>query len=82
MVRRYSFGLRLEVWRRHREADGFRLLATDFPPSLPPPAERLSNDEEMRRVRPLHPPNISSTSPPYFPWEMRRVRLRLRSGRG
>ena len=51
MVRRYSFGLRLEVWRRHREADGFRLLATDFPPSLPPPAERLSNNDEMRRVR-------------------------------
>ena len=49
-MRRYSFGLRLEVWRRHREADGFRLLATDFPPSLPPPAERLSNNDEMRRV--------------------------------
>ena len=51
LVRRYSFGLRLEVWRRHREAHGFKLLATDFPPSLPPPAERLSNDEEMRRAR-------------------------------
>ena len=50
-MRRYSFGLRLEVWRRHREVEGFKLLATDFPPSLPPPAQRLSNDDEMRRAR-------------------------------
>ena len=70
------------MWRRHREADGFRLLATDFPPTLPPPAERLSNEEEMRRVRPLYLPYPPSISPPHFPWEMRRVRLRLRSGLG
>ena len=36
VVRRYAFGLRIDAWRRHRHAPGFMLLASDFPPSLPP----------------------------------------------
>ena len=30
-LKRYAFGLRYEVWRRHRNAEGFRLLPTDMP---------------------------------------------------
>ena len=32
---RYSFGLRYDVWRLHHSAPGFKILATDYPPSLP-----------------------------------------------
>jgi hypothetical protein len=35
--------------RQHREAAGFRLLATDYPPALPP--SRGTNNEEMRAAR-------------------------------
>ena len=37
---RYSFGLRYEIFKQHRHAKGFKLLASDYPPSMPPPAER------------------------------------------
>jgi hypothetical protein len=46
---RYSFGLRYDVWKRHRDAKGFRLYASDFPPSLPKGGVRL--DEEILAAR-------------------------------
>jgi len=31
---KYAFGLRYEIFRRHRDAAGFRMIATDYSPSL------------------------------------------------
>ena len=42
---RYSFGLRYDVWRLHRSAPGFKILATDYPPSLP--KGRVNVNEEI-----------------------------------
>ena len=39
----YSFGLRLRVFLKHRKAAGFRLLASDFPSSLPSPPTAAAN---------------------------------------
>ena len=44
---RYSFGLRYEIFTRFRQVAGFRLHASDFPPSLPPRRERRSLDAEI-----------------------------------
>ena len=46
---RYSFGLRYEIFRRFRNEPGFRLHASDFPPSLP--ARRFSLDAEILNAR-------------------------------
>ena len=42
---RYSFGLRYRIFERHRDAPGFRLYASDYPPSLPQGGFHL--DEEI-----------------------------------
>ena len=60
---RYSFGLRYEIFRKHRSAPGFRLHASDFPPSLPSRGERLGGprcslepSSKLPRARPLKLP--------------------------
>uniref|UniRef100_A0A7S4B4E5 EGF-like domain-containing protein n=1 Tax=Chrysotila carterae TaxID=13221 RepID=A0A7S4B4E5_CHRCT len=46
---RYSFGLRYEIFKLHGSASGFRLYATDYPPSLP--RHRVAVNEEILRAR-------------------------------
>jgi hypothetical protein len=52
---RYSFGLRYEIFRRHHNAKGFRLLASDYPPSLKQhqaaDGQSLTLDEEIKRAK-------------------------------
>ena len=48
---RYSFGLRYEIYVKHRNAKGFRIHASDYPPSLPPRSERKSLDEEILNAK-------------------------------
>ena len=48
---RYSFGLRYEIFRKHRHAEGFKLLASDFPPSMPPAGARTPLDDEILRSK-------------------------------
>ena len=50
VVRRYSFGLRYEIFARHAAAEGFRLLATDYPPSIAG-MKPIDNNAEMLRAR-------------------------------
>ena len=42
---------RYEIFSRHRHAAGFKLHATDFPPSLPPPGDRRSLNAEILSAR-------------------------------
>ena len=42
---RATLGLRYDVWRLHRSAPGFKILATDYPPSLP--KGRVNVNEEI-----------------------------------
>ena len=48
---RYSFGLRYEIFRRHRHAPGFKIYASDYPPSLPPRSQRRDLDDEILTSR-------------------------------
>lgn len=46
-LRKYSFGLRYEIFRRHRDAPGFRLIATDYTPSISAAGARHEIDSEI-----------------------------------
>jgi len=50
-VAKYAFGLRFTIWKLHRHEVGFRLLATDFPPSLPKPARSIDVNAEIRNAK-------------------------------
>ena len=44
VVARYAFGLRYEVWRRHRAAPGFRVLASELRAELPPAGVNVTSE--------------------------------------
>jgi hypothetical protein len=51
-VARYSFGHRWTIWSKYRNLPGFKILATDFPPSLEAiNMKRLDGNAEMLRSR-------------------------------
>ena len=48
---RYSFGLRYQIFRLFSEHQGFKLFATDYPPSMPQGGVKVDVNAEILQSR-------------------------------